>query len=615
MAKNPYRYLNFSDNDPFFSRMAAEIAKAQNKAPPAQWAAFIKGLATKGVKGREIEESSVLEYLKDSSAKSLTREEIVSWIRANTPTIKEIDLAKPKYSGWHHGGHDQYTETLYVANSQADNIDDRLEDIRFEIEELDFNLDLLVANPLRAIELSQEMATLEKKRKTAVGHDAGHYSHLTDSESGAEIRNVIGHCRHTIRGNVYFIDELQSDWAQRGRKRAWTGIPKGPFVTDTETWAGLLIKRQIQRACQTRGIDRFSWIRAHLRNGQLGSPDSNYDGLEDFYMKIFPKIIDKLLSGTGEKVSLMDIHLTSRGGVAMTHQLPGFNITDRVREKMKSAQPLYSNDVLPRDENAPISNAQRMHANDALKEMREMLGSSVSIRLAEKLVHIASGREVAGRHLNDLIEVSLRARDPSLALAHEAWHYAHHNLIGALDRAAIERAFADGSALNTKVRMALVKEGAPRSALLQCKTSEEAAAYGFALWNQGKINITDADQFASEQDQEALSGSFRWLHTLYTMVAQAFIKMAEMVRRVVGESQHRQDVKHADQVFKLLASNRLAKDDSHSIVRINSEEPSVVDQHTARVKHLGHHESPQEISDNPLFDGTLIKTGSRPRVA
>jgi len=416
MAKNPYRYLNFSDNDPFFSRMAAEIAKAQNKAPPAQWAAFIKGLATKGVKGREIEESSVLEYLKDSSAKSLTREEIVSWIRANTPTIKEIDLAKPKYSGWHHGGHDQYTETLYVANSQADNIDDRLEDIRFEIEELDFNLDLLVANPLRAIELSQEMATLEKKRKSAVGHDAGHYSHLTDSESGAEIRNVIGHCRHTIRGNVYFIDELQSDWAQRGRKRAWTGIPKGPFVTDTETWAGLLIKRQIQRACQTRGIDRFSWIRAHLRNGQLGSPDSNYDGLEDFYMKIFPKIIDKLLSGTGEKVSLMDIHLTSRGGVAMTHQLPGFNITDRVREKMKSAQPLYSNDVLPRDENAPISNAQRMHANDALKEMREMLGSSVSIRLAEKLVHIASGREVAGRHLNDLIEVSLRARDPSLAL-------------------------------------------------------------------------------------------------------------------------------------------------------------------------------------------------------
>ena len=615
MAKNPYRYLNLADNDPFFSRMAAEIAKAQTKAPPAQWAAFIKGLATKGVKGREIEESLVLEYLKTSTEKSLTREDIVAWIRANTPTVKEIDLAKPKYSGWHHGGQDQYIETLYVANSQADNIDDRLEDIRFEIEELDFNLDLLVADPQRAIDLSQELATLEKKRKSAVGHHAGHFSSLTDSESGEEIRNVIGHCRHTIRGSLYFIDELQSDWAQHGRKRSWTGIPKGPFVTDTETWAGLLLKRQIQRACLMPGIDSFSWIRAHLRNGQLRDPESNGDGLEDFYMKIFPKIIDKLLAGTGEKVSLMDVKLTTRGGVSMTHQLPGFKITDRVREKMSGAQTLYSNDVLPRDENAPISHAQRVRANHALSEMREMLGSSVSIRLAEKLVHIASGKEIAGRHINELIEVSLRARDPSFALSHEAWHYAHHNLIGALDRAAIERAFADGSALNTKVRMALVKDGAPRAALLQCKTSEEAAAYGFALWKQGKINITDADQFASEQEQEEQGGSFRWLHGLYTMVAQAFIKMAEMVRRVVGESQQGTDVKHADQVFKLLASNRLAKDVSDAPAHLHSDMLSVVDQRSMRTTSLASQDATREISDSNMFEGIPVRTSRRPRAA
>ena len=94
-----------------------------------------------------------------------------------------------------------------------------------------------------------------------------------------------------------------------------------------------------------------------------------------------------------------------------------------------------------------------------------------------------------------------------------------------------------------------------------------------------------------------------------------FLKMAEMVRRVVGESQQGTDVKHVDQVFKLLASNRLAKDAPDAPVHLHADMLSVMDRRSMRTPSLASHDATKDISESNMFDGIPVRTGSRPRAA
>src|SRR5690606_14506575 len=217
-------------------------------------------------------------------------------------------------------------------------IEDRLLEIRFELEELDFDLELLSENPMRALDLHKEKEGLLSRVKTAVEVRFGHWRGVTDKDTGKQIANMIAHARVTMRDDLYFIEEIQSDWAQRGRLQNWGSVPKGPWVTNTEAWTGLIIRRQLQRAAMNESMKKAAWIRGRMRNG--GGTGSN-DQLDDFYMKIIPKIVDKLISGTGEKTRLIPI--TINGSEVM---VPGIEITEAVREKLRQQQPLYSRDIV-----------------------------------------------------------------------------------------------------------------------------------------------------------------------------------------------------------------------------------------------------------------------------
>lgn len=68
---------------------------------------------------------------------------------------------------------------------------------------------------------------------------------------------------------VLLVDEVQSDWAQKGRKKGFesTGgpIPNGPFVEKTDAWAALAMKRVMRYAAEN-GYDRVAWTPGALQN-------------------------------------------------------------------------------------------------------------------------------------------------------------------------------------------------------------------------------------------------------------------------------------------------------------------------------------------------------------
>jgi hypothetical protein len=86
------------------------------------------------------------------------------------------------------------------------------------------------------------------------------------SEHYPDTKNVLVHVRYNEREDVdgkrmLFIEELQSDWHQQGRKHGYGNdqktVPPAPFAR-TEDWTLLAIKRMVRMAVE-RGFQRIGW--------------------------------------------------------------------------------------------------------------------------------------------------------------------------------------------------------------------------------------------------------------------------------------------------------------------------------------------------------------------
>lgn len=89
--------------------------------------------------------------------------------------------------------------------------------------------------------------------------------------------NILSHIRFNERTDaegrkVLFIEEIQSDWGQKGKKEGFAdpvlskyivtgdhGVPTAPFVTDTKAWVALSIKRMIRYAAEN-GFERVAFV-------------------------------------------------------------------------------------------------------------------------------------------------------------------------------------------------------------------------------------------------------------------------------------------------------------------------------------------------------------------
>lgn len=564
MASSPiYRYLNNTqiefEKDLLFSHFAKVIAQGQKRMPAGQWPNFIKGLTNKGVKKTEIDDSGVLEHLVSLDPKApITREQIVEVIHNNLFTIKEVDLTKPQYENWSNSRdpHHLYQESLYVLNSPKMNIEDRLADIQWELEDLDFEPERLFENPTLAVDLHNERQNLLAKAKMAPHHHISHFTKVKDPQTGNRIENVLAHSRFTVRDDVFFIEEIQSDWGQLGRQSDWQRAPKAPYVTNTETWSGLVLRRLLQRAASMPEIKRVAWIVGGMENGgKVRAPE----GVNHYYRNVLPKIADKALSGTGEKTKMSDIKLRANTEAI---SLPSIEMTDKVREKFRQSQTLYSHDLLePQNRGRKLNALEQKKLDTELKSAQEMLGDSVSIILAKNVIDYATGREVAGSMMAPLrlLQANLNARDPGFVLHHEVYHYAHECLISPDDARVVERAFADGSTLNSKVRAALVRRGASPEAVAQCDESTEAAAYGFALWKRGEISLNRLDEHDSEDPGDDFLG--KTVGRTFRKVERAFISLTNWAKRAIGLDQSDRDANAVKGLFTQVSTGRFAIQD------------------------------------------------------
>lgn len=545
----------------FFSRLVRTIRESkQGKAPAAQWLSMILAFTQKGVKAQEIKEAGFTPFLEAAGTQVLTKDALLEEVARRYYTIKEVVLGTPKYGGWHQPG-GKYKEYLYIANSERDNVVDAIAAIEFEMEDFNFNPVRLAEDPAAVIALEMRREELLKQKGLSIDFTSHHFS---DRINGSLGRNLLAHCRVTEREDTYFIEEIQSDWAQGGRRAHhhdcevarhrgepeptnWRRYPEGPLVTNTEAWAGMVLRRHLQIAASMPNVKRVAWITGSMRNGGAQTlttneaghrVDSQQGGLNDFYLKVVPKLAEKALGKCGVKPTMLTLALGERNGTPNTVVVPGFEMTDAARQQLAAPQPLYSRALVDDALFARVDAVRAAAVGRAVASAKEMLGSARHLRLAKHVYDIASGAKVAGRYANGLIQVALNAHDIEEVADHETWHFASDKLLTQAERVMVERDFAPGAELNFRVREALTRRGMFKAAS-QCVDPEEAAAHGFALWKRGHISMTE-----------------RPVQGLFSEIATAVRDCCRWLRRVALEQKHTT----SEQLFNALAAGELARE-------------------------------------------------------
>jgi len=462
-----------------FKRAVDSLPAKLLRAPSKEWRNTFKSLVSKGlVKQAEVDDSDIDIWLNMQGDKSVNRTDLVEAIEARQVTIKEVTLGSPQYKNYSHAGlagpAAQYKEVLFIANSQRANVEDRIEEIDWELEQFNFDIARLSEDPEALFRLTDERELLLKNSKSAYEFK---WTHFVRDDLGRHGKNLIAHARELTAGNTYLVEEIQSDWGQRGRMTEWRDIQKGPFVTDTKLWAGLAMRRMMQRAALNPKVEKFFWIRGSMRNG---GAQVKKDNLDEFYLKVMASIVDKVISPAGQKCRLDTLRL---GDTALA-DVPCFDMTPEVRELLKKTLPLYSlSNLLPRP--AEISVEHKAALMDMAKGM---IGSARNVRLVNHVYDIVLGQEVAGSYINGMVQASLRAPNLPDVLNHECFHFGMDKLFTLEERRMVEASFAPGTELNNRVKDLLLRDN-DRAAFEQTRSAEEAAAYGFAYWSAGKLDL------------------------------------------------------------------------------------------------------------------------------
>lgn len=84
--------------------------------------------------------------------------------------------------------------------------------------------------------------------------------------------NLVAHARATMHGDMMFVDEIQSDWAQLGLRLGFedtqenpNGVLLGPFVKSTDLWLTMTLK-QILMTAVDRNANQVAFIRGNQVN-------------------------------------------------------------------------------------------------------------------------------------------------------------------------------------------------------------------------------------------------------------------------------------------------------------------------------------------------------------
>ena len=206
----------FSPKDEFgfYSKLEKEAQKIQRKQGNGQ--AFKNDLLKLGVKPHELEDTGMDEFLKNN--KNLTRDDVIGFAQRNRPVMKEIEFSDswsnklPKFEDRFRtpGGNDYHE--LLIQLPQKDIVKGQL---------LDDMARRLGAKNFESLPMEKrhEVARLAKSNP------------FTESNHFPDEENIMAILRMDSRTDTegkrgMLLDELQSDWHQKGREQGY--IPKNP---------------------------------------------------------------------------------------------------------------------------------------------------------------------------------------------------------------------------------------------------------------------------------------------------------------------------------------------------------------------------------------------------
>lgn len=205
---------------PFYSKVLAEVERlSQEKWNGDQLLAKLR--KTQGVKGEEIAWTGLDEFL--AGKKSVTRAEVREFLAENQLRVEEI------------------------TKKELTEFDDGSQEWQFKKRDAAKYGDYTFPGGENYREL---LLTLPPKEP-----GQNYYNqHFRES-------NILAHVRfneHTGPNGerILHLEEVQSDWAQDARKGK--SVPDAPFISSTEKWAGLALRRMLRWAAE-HGFDRMSW--------------------------------------------------------------------------------------------------------------------------------------------------------------------------------------------------------------------------------------------------------------------------------------------------------------------------------------------------------------------
>jgi N12 class adenine-specific DNA methylase len=159
-------------------------------------------------------------------------------------------------------------------------------------------------------------------------------------------KNLLLHVRFNEREDdqgrpLLFIEEIQSDWHQDGRKYGYgdtlENVPPAPFAR-TEEWALLALKRMVRMAV-AQNVDRIAWTTGAQQASRNGLEGDKEAGMHAFYDRILPSTANRWGRPFGGQVTTAKIRPRFRYPAIEVHVL---NITPAMRAAVDEGLPLFS---------------------------------------------------------------------------------------------------------------------------------------------------------------------------------------------------------------------------------------------------------------------------------
>lgn len=258
-ATKPDIRYSLRDSIGLYSELENKVAQGPNKAPAASWKAYINGLTQKGVKPEEIEWSGVRDwldlqtgpvskdavnaYLKQGGVKveetslgeSLQVRELDAWLdrwadkNPGTATAKSITRG----DAWYEIAAVAKTENQSVVLRLIENQETPAKYGQYQLPGGTNYREVLLTLPVTVDAETQRL--LDEERYLVLGPEEQAKVDAAKKKAGIEYRsshwdqpNVIAHIRLNDRtdagGNkVLFVEEIQSDWGQEGKKKGFVG--------------------------------------------------------------------------------------------------------------------------------------------------------------------------------------------------------------------------------------------------------------------------------------------------------------------------------------------------------------------------------------------------------